>query len=107
MKPLHIRLVVTDAEREDVAALRDALRAAGHVVVDQDVAQLPAATSPAPDFVVTDAAAQPVPESLAGAEARHLRAMLRFTRGNRRQAALLLGIARSTLLAKMRRYGLP
>jgi DNA-binding protein Fis len=32
--------------------------------------------------------------------------VLRFTRGNKRQAALLLGIARSTLLAKIRKYGL-
>lgn len=106
VKPLHIRLIVTDAEREDVAAVRAALRAAGHVVVDEDLAQLPTAISAAPDFVITEAAAQPVPESLAGAESRHLRATLRFTHGNRRQAALLLGVARSTLLAKMRRYGL-
>jgi DNA-binding protein Fis len=32
--------------------------------------------------------------------------MLDHTGGNRRQAAILLGIARSTLLAKIRRYGL-
>ncbi|MCA9722032.1 MAG: hypothetical protein KC489_06460 [Gemmatimonadetes bacterium] len=56
--------------------------------------------------MITDGAAQPTPESLAGAEARHLEAVLAFTGGNRRQAALLLGIARSTLLAKLRRHGL-
>ena len=48
----------------------------------------------------------PTPESLDSAEARHIGAMLRFTRGNKRKAALLLGIARSTLLAKIRRYHL-
>jgi DNA-binding protein Fis len=32
--------------------------------------------------------------------------MLRHTRGNKRQAALLLGISRSTLLHKVRKYGL-
>lgn len=31
---------------------------------------------------------------------------LAHTRGNKRQAALLLGISRSTLLHKIRRYGL-
>ena len=56
--------------------------------------------------MVTDAVAQPVPESLEAAEARHLAAVLTFTGGNRRQAALLLGVARSTLLAKIRKYGL-
>jgi DNA-binding protein Fis len=56
--------------------------------------------------VLTDGAAVPTPESLEAAEARHIGAVLRFTRGNKRQAALLLGVARSTLLAKIRRYGL-
>lgn len=46
------------------------------------------------------------PLSLEAMERQHIAAMLRYTRGNRRQAALLLGIARSTLLAKIRRYGL-
>jgi DNA-binding NtrC family response regulator len=106
MRPLHIQLLVTDPQHEDVAALRDALRAAGHVVVDGEVRQLPAGVATGADFVVTDAAAVPAPESLEAAEARHLRAVLRFTDGNKRQAALLLGIARSTLLAKVRKYRL-
>jgi DNA-binding NtrC family response regulator len=106
MHPLHIQLLVTDPQREDVVALRDALRAAGHVVVDGEVTQLPEGVSSGADFVVTEASAVPAPESLDAAEARHLRAVLRFTNGNKRQAALLLGIARSTLLAKVRRYGL-
>ena len=106
MRTLHIRLVVADPQREDVAALREALRAAGHVVVHEGVAVLPPGVAPAPDFVVTEGAALPAPESLESAEARHIAAMLRFTRGNKRQAALLLCIARSTLLAKIRWSGL-
>jgi DNA-binding NtrC family response regulator len=47
-----------------------------------------------------------VPESIDAIERRHIAATLRFTGGNRRNAAQLLGIARSTLLAKIRKYGL-
>ena len=39
-------------------------------------------------------------------ERRHIIATLQFTRGNKRRAAQLLGIARSTLIQKVRRYGL-
>lgn len=46
------------------------------------------------------------PESLDDVERRHIAAMLRHTGGNRRRAAQLLGLARSTLLAKIRRYHL-
>ncbi len=106
MRPLHIQFIVTDPDREDVVTLREALRAAGHVVVDEAVTTVPPGVAPAPEFIVTDAAAMPTPESLEAAEARHLGAVLRFTQGNRRQAALLLGIARSTLLAKIRKYDL-
>jgi DNA-binding NtrC family response regulator len=106
MDPLHVQLVVRDPERQDVVALRDALRAAGHVVVHDDGRALPPGVNVAADFVVTEGAAMPTPESLEAAEARHIAAMLRFTRGNKRKAALLLGVARSTLLAKVRRYGL-
>lgn len=48
----------------------------------------------------------PPPESLESVERRQIAAMLRYTGGNRRKAAQLLGLARSTLLAKIRRYGL-
>ncbi len=106
MHPLHIRLLVTDPGREDVVALADALRAGGHVVVSEEVTTVPPGVAPAPEFVVTEAAMLPAPETLEAAEARHLRATLHFTHGNRRQAALLLGIARSTLLAKIRKYQL-
>lgn len=46
------------------------------------------------------------PDSLEAAERRHIALTLRHTGGNRRQAARLLGIARSTMLAKLRKYGL-
>ncbi len=48
----------------------------------------------------------PAPESLEAVERRQIAAMLRHTGGNRRRAAQLLGLARSTLLAKIRKYGL-
>lgn len=47
-----------------------------------------------------------VPESLEAVERRQIAAMLQHTGGNRRKAAQLLGLARSTLLAKIRRYEL-
>jgi len=46
------------------------------------------------------------PEPLDAAERRHIALTLRFTAGNKRRAAELLGIARSTLLHKVRKYGL-
>ena len=46
------------------------------------------------------------PDSLDAAERRHLAHALRHTGGNKRKAAHLLGIARSTLLNKVRKYGL-
>jgi polyisoprenoid-binding protein YceI len=46
------------------------------------------------------------PDSLEAAERRHLALMLRHTAGNKRRAAHLLGISRSTLLNKVRKYGL-
>jgi DNA-binding NtrC family response regulator len=46
------------------------------------------------------------PDSLENAERRHLASVLHFTAGNKRRAALILGISRSTLLHKVRKYGL-
>jgi DNA-binding NtrC family response regulator len=46
------------------------------------------------------------PDSLEAAERRHLSLVLRHTSGNKRQAAHILGISRSTLLNKVRKYGL-
>jgi|SRR5690606_4284562 DNA-binding NtrC family response regulator len=106
MASLHIRLVTGEPDREDVKALAAALRAAGHVVLTSADAPVPLHVSPAPDFVISEGSSQPVPESLDAAESRHIRAVLEYTGNNRRQAALLLGVARSTLLAKIRKYGL-
>jgi DNA-binding NtrC family response regulator len=46
------------------------------------------------------------PDSLEAAERRHLSLVLRHTGGNKRRAALILGISRSTLLNKVRKYRL-
>jgi two-component system NtrC family response regulator len=106
VRPLHLRLLAPDPTREDVRALIEAVRAAGHVVTTSASDPVPDTVPEIPDFVVSEGAAQPAPESLDAAEARHLAAVLHHTGGNRRQAAILLGIARSTLLAKIRRHGL-
>ena len=122
MKAPHVLLLDPDPLRRDHLAL--ALRSAGCTVViaetgagavevlavpgietlvvdltrpDLDVAALLRALAPAAEIA---------PDSLEAAERRHIAAMLRHTRGNKRRAAQLLGIARSTLLAKVRKYGL-
>ena len=46
------------------------------------------------------------PESLEAAERKHVALALQHTGGNKRKAAHLLGISRSTLLNKVRKYGL-
>lgn len=106
MASLHVRLLLADPTRPDAQELAAALRAGGHVVTTGPMPSVPPDVAPAPDFVVTEGAAQPVPESLEAAEARHIAAVLEHVHGNRRQAALVLGIARSTLLTKIRKYGL-
>ena len=105
MRPLHLRLLAPDPSREDLAALRAVLRAAGHLVTTSAADPVPEPFPETPDLVLSEGAAQPTPESLEAAEARHIAAVLHHTGGNRRQAAILLGIARSTLLAKIRRHG--
>src|SRR5262245_56670649 len=47
-----------------------------------------------------------LPVSLDAAERLHIARTLEHTAGNRRQAALILGISRSTLLHKIRKYDL-
>jgi DNA-binding NtrC family response regulator len=122
MSPLHVLVLSRGAERRD--ALVSALRGAGHQVVS--VPDAPAAAeaigSAGFDALVLDlgwpeleparlsevlAPAAPVdPESLDAAERRHIALTLRYTGGNRRRAAQLLGISRSTLLNKVRKYDL-
>lgn len=81
MSSLHL-LFLQAEEALSVEALVASLRAAGHLV---DLAP---------------------PPPLEAAEKRHIAVTLQHTRGNKRQAAHLLGIARSTLLAKVRKYEL-
>ncbi len=45
--------------------------------------------------------------TLARVEEMHIREVLRLTRGNRTEAARILGINRKTLLEKRKRYGIP
>ena len=120
--------VLIASQRETLThALVDALRASGHQPLVQETAggAIEALRSPPFDVLVVDGglpgvdldrvrealtggarAAVLPPEPLEQVERRHIAGTLRYTRGNRRNAARLLGIARSTLLAKIRRYGL-
>lgn len=122
MSPLHVLVLSGRAERRD--ALVTALRGAGHQVVS--VPDPPAAAeaigSAGFDALVLDldwaeleparlrealAPADPAePDDLEAAERRHIALVLRYTGGNRRRAAQVLGISRSTLLHKVRKYDL-
>ena len=122
MPPLHCLIVSGSPERRRV--LEESLRSGGQVIVPAansgEIAEslampgldylvvdltLPVLDVPALQRAVDPAAPNP-PDSLESAERRHIALTLEFTRGNRRQAARLLGIARSTMLAKLRKYGL-
>ena len=109
MSRLRILCILPDGDAA-LAALADQLRAAGHEVVvaaPADADAVAGERAAAFDAVIrppaTDATA---PAPLEAAEKRHIAAILSHTRGNKRQAAHLLGIARSTLLAKVRKYEL-
>jgi DNA-binding NtrC family response regulator len=120
--PLHLLVLANGPERHE--ALASALRAAGHRVMSAPdaAAAAEAIGGAALDAVVLDLqwpelepallrevlapARAAEPESLDDAERRHIALTLRHTGGNRRRAAQLLGISRSTLLHKLRRYGL-
>jgi Fis family transcriptional regulator len=120
MKPLLVLVLDGDSERRQEMALL--LRHAGHQVTLSDNA-VPGDTELRsfdlllldPDLPTVDHAAlrqaisstEPMaPDSLQEAERRHLALVLRHTSGNKRKAAHLLGISRSTLLNKVRKYGL-
>jgi DNA-binding NtrC family response regulator len=122
MSPFHLLVLARGPERRD--ALVAALRGAGHQVVS--AADGPAAAEAIGaggfDALVLDlgwpeleharlrevlAPTGPTePDSLDAAERRHIALTLRYTGGNRRRAAQLLGISRSTLLHKVRKYQL-
>jgi DNA-binding NtrC family response regulator len=122
MTPMHVLVLDHDPERR--TAVLGMLRAAGHHVAAAPDGPAAAATIGVPGFdaLLLDLAmpdldllrlrealapAESVaPDSLEAAERRHIALMLRHTGGNKRQAAHLLGISRSTLLHKVRKYGL-
>jgi polyisoprenoid-binding protein YceI len=122
MTPMHLLVLEHDPERRE--ALLGTLRSVGHHAVAAPDAPAAAAAIGLPGFdaLVLDlgvpdldvgrlrealAPTEPAaPDSLEAAERRHIALMLRHTGGNKRQAAHLLGISRSTLLHKVRKYGL-
>ena len=98
---LRVRVMTGDGPR--FAGLAGALRAAGCEVELVAAADAVEESGPA-DLVLVDPGLPP--GTLEAAERRHIAATLRHTHGNKRRAAHVLGIARSTLLAKVRKYGL-
>jgi len=122
MKPRRVLLLDRSPERR--AELATALRQAQHEPVPALDAQSAAAALVEPGFdaVLLDltepeldlpALRQAIfpsgavqPDALEEVERRHLARMLTHTGGNKRRAAHLLGISRSTLLNKVRKYGL-
>jgi len=122
MKPLHVLVLDRNPERrgELVALLRSAdhrvdtapdgasaLESLGGTSIDAVLLDLgmPGLDLPALRRAIFSPEAGE-PESLEAAERRHLALVLRHTGGNKRKAAHLLGISRSTLLNKVRKYGL-
>lgn len=117
---LHVLVVSPDEARRN--ALTAALQAAGHQTagVESGALGVAALSEPGLDAVVVDLhapeldgaalralldpAAPAEPDSLEDAERRHIALVLHHTGGNKRQAAILLGISRSTLLHKVRKY---
>jgi DNA-binding NtrC family response regulator len=122
MKASHILLLDSDLPRRD--ALVQVLRGSGHLPVTMtdaaeaaralavpglDLAVVALATPGLDQTLLREALAPSVPtepEALDDVERRHIARTLAYTRGNKRRAAHILGIARSTLLAKVRKYGL-
>ena len=122
MKAFHVLVLERDPARRE--ALVHMLRERGHqpVLAADTEAAAQALGVPGLDFFLMDLEMPGVeaaalrkllvpaetgpPEPLDDAERAHISRALRYTKGNKRRTAHLLGIARSTLLAKVRRYGL-
>jgi transcriptional regulator of acetoin/glycerol metabolism len=109
MDPLRI-LLVADPESDRLDPLVATLRHAGYELRLADPGEAESLLAEGPgefDAVIRPSdPARVAPAPLDDAERRHIAVALRHTRGNKRQAAHLLGIARSTLLAKVRKYEL-
>jgi transcriptional regulator of acetoin/glycerol metabolism len=108
MSQLNI-LFLLDEPDAALAPLASTLRDAGHevqVAASTEAATLLRGGSGFDAVLRVTTPATDAPAPLDDAEKHHIAATLRHTRGNKRQAAHLLGIARSTLLAKVRKYGL-
>ena len=116
-----MRALVVSAQSDRRATLAAVLRAAGVQVAaaESGTHGAVALSEPGIDVLVLDlrlseldggalrAALNPAaPDTLDDAERRHITHVLRHTGGNKRQAAILLGISRSTLLHKVRKYGI-
>jgi DNA-binding NtrC family response regulator len=119
-----VPLLILDADAQRRSEMVALLRGAGHHVATAPDAAAAAEALGRPGFelLVLDPAWPELdsarlrealassraiePEPLDAAERRHIALTLRFTAGNKRRAAELLGIARSTLLHKVRKYGL-
>jgi DNA-binding NtrC family response regulator len=122
MKPLQVLVLDRDADRRNelvamlrkadhrVVAAEDAAAAADAIAADGFDALLLDLALPDLDHGALRRAIAPTetaePDSLENAERRHLALVLRHTSGNKRKAAQLLGISRSTLLNKVRKYRL-
>jgi DNA-binding NtrC family response regulator len=118
------RFVVADGDPERRAALVLLLRNAGYeaVPVKDGTMALEAIDAVGPEIVIIDLSlpglddaafksaldsVRPMePGTLEEAERLHVAAVLQHTNGNRSRAAKLLDISRSTIIAKIRRYGL-
>jgi DNA-binding NtrC family response regulator len=81
----------------DAARIGTLLNASGKLALPAS-AQPPPAPQPGPT--------EPLAESLARSERAALQAALRACQGNRRQAAVQLGISRASLYSKLQQHGL-